>query len=178
MNASCACVRRLGLAAQWTVVVEGGIDPIAVVVMVSWPLVGHAAWCFTICIMCLCMMPGPQGLVDGGSGGCYWCPLIIVGVGVAWCCGPWHCALVRNARAFGPSGQWVRGGSGVSSDHRRPWCTCHHRWWVAAGRSTYSVTRASAQRRAFPGCRESARGGACPLDVVVGGILSHHVGVG
>ena len=167
--------------------VEGGIDPIAVVVMVLWPSVGHAAWCFTIRIMRLCMMPGPQGLVDGGSGGCYWCPPIVVGVGVAWCHGRWwvvafgdqRCALVHNARAFGPSGQWVGGGRGVSSDHRRPWCTCRRHWWVAAGRSTYSATCTSAQCRAFPGRRESARGGACPLDVVVGGVPSRHcVGVG
>ena len=85
---------------------------------------------------------------------------------------------MHNARAFGPGGQWG-GGSGVFSDHHRPWCMCHHHWWVAAGHSMYSVTHASAQHRAFPGHRESVRGGACPLDVVVGSIPSHHcVGIG
>ena len=39
---------------SWTgLAVEGGVDPIAVVVTVSWPSVGRAAWCF----MHLCMMP-------------------------------------------------------------------------------------------------------------------------
>jgi hypothetical protein len=51
----------------------------------------------------------------------------LVGRGTA-AFGDRHRALVRNARAFGPGGQWAGGGSGVSSDRRRPWCARRRRW--------------------------------------------------
>ena len=78
-------------------------------------------WCVGIAL--LCVTPGPKGLVDGGGGGCYWCPPIVVAVGVAQCTwllvgrgtavfGDRRRALGRNARAQRPGGQWMGGGAG------------------------------------------------------------------
>ena len=100
-------------------------------------------WC--VGIMLLCVTPGPKGLVDGGGGGCYWCPPIVVAVGVAQCRGCWwvaHSGVWRSAsRAWaqrqGLWAQWtVDGrGCGMSSDCRRhPWCVhCHGAWCVRLG---------------------------------------------
>ena len=82
----------------------------------------------------LCAGPGPLGLVDGGCGGCWWCPLITVVVahhhGCRWVVaherwewGNWRRTLVCNAWALGPGGQGNGGDVAGGLRSRSSW------WW-------------------------------------------------
>ena len=108
--------------------------------------------------MLLCATPGPLGLVDGGCGGCWWCPPIAVAVArhrgrwwvVArerWEWGDRRCALARNAWVFRPGGQrrgmGATGGPRSSSSSQRPVVVAVG--GSQPGRSTSLVSCASAQ---------------------------------
>ena len=106
----------------------------------------------------LCATPGPLGLVDGGHGGCWWCPPIAVAVArhrgrwwvvvhEHWEWGNRHRALARNAWVFRPGGQrrgmGATGGPRLLSSSWRPVVVAVG--GSQPGHSTSSVSRASAQ---------------------------------
>jgi hypothetical protein len=79
---------------------------------------------------------------------------LLVGRGTA-VFGDRHRALVRNARAFGPGGQWTGGGAGCPPIVVIVLGACVIVvGGLQPGRSTYSASRASAQRGVFPGRME------------------------
>ena len=117
-------------------------------------MVGH----WVIGTAFLCATPGPLGPVDGGHGGCWWCPPIAVTVAChrgrwwvvtheRWEWGDRHCALACNAWAFRPGGQrrgmGATGGPRSSSSLRCPVVVAVG--GSQPGCSTSSVSRASAQ---------------------------------
>ena len=127
-----------------------------------WALVvaARAVGRWAIGAVLLCATPGPLGPVDGGRGGCWWCPPIAVAVArhrgrwwvvtrERWEWGDRRRALACNAWAFRPSGQrrgmGVTGGPRSSLSSRRPVVVAVG--GSQPGRSTSSVSRASAQRQ-------------------------------
>ena len=97
---SCACARRLGVAAQWRVVKGVALAPpdCGGGCALWWALVvaAHAVGHWAIGTARLCAAPGPLSPVDGGMGGCHWCRPIVFATAASCGCGRWWVA----ARSF------------------------------------------------------------------------------